>query len=386
MQTTQQKHLIPVKKTSRALVGSGVEKTLPYLLGDDFIFKAKEDGIVEKIDLENKLAILKYKNGKKDVIDLTPEMSKNSNGGFFLRNEKELIVKEGEKFKKNDILAKNGSYFLGDKQGDISYTTGTLAKVAIASSDGTYEDSSLITSKLTGDMTSYLTMKKELVLGPNTTVDYLASVGQEINTGDPLIVFENSFEDESINDLLTKLGDEFEEAVNTLSKNTYRSKYTGRIVDIKIYYNRELNELSPSLQKYVKKYLNKAEKRKKIILDNASHEALVDMNLPATSKQEEGKIKGVDVDGVMIEFYIEYEDKLGVGDKITFYGSCKTIISDIMQEGEEPFSEYRPDENIDAVISPLSIISRMTIDIYVSLYLNKLMIELKRQCKDIFNS
>lgn len=380
----QQKHIIPVKKTDRALVGSGVEKTLPYLLGDDFIFKAKDDGIVEKIDQENRLVILKYKNGKKDVIDLTPEMSKNSNGGFFLRNEKELIVKEGEKFSKHDILAKNGSYFLGSKQGDISYTTGTLAKVAITSSDGTYEDSSLITSKLTDDMTSYLTMKKEMVLGPNTTVEYMIDVGAEINTGDPLIIFENSFEDESINDLLNKLGDEFEETVNALSKNTYRSKYTGKVVDIKIYYNRELEELSPSLQKYVKKYINKAQKRKKIILENTSEEALVDMQLPATNKQEEGKIKGVEVDGVMIEFYIEYEDTLGVGDKITFYGSCKTIVSDILQEGEEPYSELHPDKPIDAVISPLSIISRMTIDIYLSLYLNKVMIELKNKCREIY--
>lgn len=385
MQSTQQKHIIPVKKTDRALVGSGVEKTVPYIIGDDFIFKAKKDGIVEKIDEENNLVIIKYKDGSKDIIDLTPVMSKNSNGGFFTKNVKELIVKEGEKFGKGDILAKNGSYFLGKNQGDISYTMGSLSKVAITSSDGTYEDSSLITSKLTDDMTSYLTMKKEMVLGPNTTVEYLANVGQKIHTGDPLIIFENSFEDESINDLLSKLGDEFEETVNALSKNTYRSKYTGTIVDIKIYYNRPMTELSPSLQKYVKKYINKANKKKKVILENASEEALIDMNLPATEQQAEGKIKGVDVDGVMIEFYIEYEDSLGVGDKITFYGSCKTIISDIMQEGEEPYSELHEDENIDAVISPLSLISRMTIDVYMSLYLNKCMIELKNKCKEIYN-
>lgn len=137
MQTTQQKHIIPIKKASRPLFGSGVERTLPYLLSDDFVVKAKKSGVVEKIDKPTNLAIIKYDDGTKDVVDLNPTISKNSNGGFFLKNIKELIVEPGDKFKAGEIIAKNGQYFLGDNPNDVTYSTGRLTKVAITSADYT---------------------------------------------------------------------------------------------------------------------------------------------------------------------------------------------------------------------------------------------------------
>lgn len=64
------------------LFGNGVEKTLPYILSDDFVFKAKNDGVVEKIDKKNELVILKYNDGNKDIIDISENLAKNSNGGL----------------------------------------------------------------------------------------------------------------------------------------------------------------------------------------------------------------------------------------------------------------------------------------------------------------
>ena len=108
------------------------------------------------------------------------------------------------------------------------------------------------------------------------------------------------------------------------------------------------------------------------------------LDMPATEKQPPGKIKGEDVDGVFIEIYIEYYDVAGIGDKITFYTAMKTIICDVIPEGQEPFSEYRPDENVEAFLSPLSIVTRMTTDVYNALYLGKALVELKRQVKDMY--
>ena len=82
MQVQQTKHIIPVEVQNKPLVRSGVEKTLPYIIGNDFIFVAKDDGVVEKIDNVNEFAVLSYKNGKKDVIDLSTVQAKNSNGGL----------------------------------------------------------------------------------------------------------------------------------------------------------------------------------------------------------------------------------------------------------------------------------------------------------------
>jgi hypothetical protein len=382
MQTTQQKHIIPTTKQSKPLFGSGVEKTVAYILSDDFVFRAKDDGVVESIDEENEVAIISYKNGKRDVIDLSETLAKNSNGGFYLANKKELIVKVGQKFKKEDILAKNPSYFLGDKPNDITYTTGKLCKVAIASADYTYEDSSIITESLSSDLSTKITMKKELALGINANIDFMVKKGDTVKTGDPLIIFENSFEDKSLNQLLDKLGDDFNETISELSKNKVSSKYTGKIVDVHIYYNRDIEEFSPSVQKVLKNYIKESKKKAdlvKAVTDDSSS-----VNIKAIQKQKGFKIKGTEVDGILIEIYIEYEDELSVGDKITYYTALKTIVSDVIQKGEEPFSEHNPDEKIEAIMSPLSIVSRMTVDIYNALYLNKALVHLKEGIGKIY--
>ena len=257
MQTAQQRHILEVDDSDKPLFGSGVEKTIPYLLSDTYTFKAKKNGKVTKIDTTNNVALLEYEDGTKDIINLNSKINKNSNGGFYLDSRLEMLLNEGDTFSKGEILAKDGMYMLGNTKDDISYSMGTLAKVAIAGSDATYEDSSFISSKLSKRMKSKLTMKKEMILGTNANIDYIVKKGQEVKTGDPLITFENAFEDASINDFLEKLGTEFEETIASMTKNTYRSKYTGRVVDVRFYYNKDLEEFSPSIQKILTQYINK---------------------------------------------------------------------------------------------------------------------------------
>lgn len=82
MQTTQQKHCIPVDDQTMPLFGSGVDKTIVNILGDDFVFTAKESGVIEKIDTKKEIVIIKYDSGEKDIIDISETTSKNSNGGL----------------------------------------------------------------------------------------------------------------------------------------------------------------------------------------------------------------------------------------------------------------------------------------------------------------
>jgi hypothetical protein len=41
---TQQKHIVSTKKQSPLLVGSGIEKAIPYMISDTFAVKAKDFG------------------------------------------------------------------------------------------------------------------------------------------------------------------------------------------------------------------------------------------------------------------------------------------------------------------------------------------------------
>lgn len=368
-------------------MSSGVEKTIPYLISNDFAFKSKKAGMVEKIDEKNKVAILKYEDGSSDIIDLGNKLSKNSNGGFYVVQNFEMLFREGQHFKGNEIIAKNPQFFVGEGKkldDEISYAYGKLTKIAIASGDFTFEDSSIITENLSKSMATKVTMKEDIILGTNSNISYIVKEGQKIKTGDPLIVFENSFDDSSINDVLNKIGDEFKEEIKELSKNVLLSHYSGTIDKIVMYYNKDIEEFSGTSKKILDEYI-KSNSSKKTLIESKVGKGFDSIGTPVVEKQNTDKIKGKNVDGLMIEFYITYNDELSIGDKISFYTSLKSIISDVIPKGEEPYSEYDEKESIDAIVSPMSIVSRMVPDIYMMMFSNKALIELKKQIKDELN-
>lgn len=231
-------------------------------------------------------------------------------------------------------------------------------------------------------------MKKDVVLGKNSNIDFIVKKGDTVKVGDPLIVFDESYDDEGLNKLLANMSKEDGESFKNLSKVPVKSKYSGVIEDIKVYYTIDKSEMSKSMAKTIDG-INKHINNKKRVIEKYTKVSETDVILEPTDKVETqyGKIKGVDVgDGIMIEFYINYEDKMGVGDKLTFFTALKGIVSEIIPEGYEPYSEYRPDERISALLSPLSVYARMTGSIMVNMFINKLLIELKRQCIDIYES
>ena len=115
-----------------------MDKNIAYQISDTFAFKAKDDGKVVSVDNRLGMMIVEYKNGDKDVIDISEKLAKNSNGGFYQMNQLTPMFNEGQSFVKGMILAKNEEFFKGNgKDDDIQFISGTLSKVAIASSYGT---------------------------------------------------------------------------------------------------------------------------------------------------------------------------------------------------------------------------------------------------------
>lgn len=389
MTSGQSKHVIPVKKTDKLLIGNGSEKALPHILGDDFVKRAREDGVIETVDVKSGIMILAYKDGTKDAVDLSPTVAKNGGGGFYISNTKVTDLKKGDKFKKGDIVARNGEYFQGPPS-DTEYVIGNLTKIAVHSGYYTFEDSSIATQQFCEQMTSYITMKKEVILGPNTNVDFIVKKGQQIKTGDSLIVFEQSYAEKEANQLLAKLGADYKEQITELSKNRKKSEYTGVVEDIKIYYTCDRSELSPSLLKIVNAYRSEVKIKDDILKKHfKDHTAETNIILPPTEtiQTKDGKVKGVDVgNGVFIEFYIKYEDEMGVGDKATFYTALKTIIAEKIPDELAPYSEHNPDEQIGCILSHISVAARMTASIWLALYGNKVLIELKRKIKEVYES
>ena len=388
MTSNQSKQLVPCKKFDRLIISSGAEKAISQVITDDFAFKAKQDGKVIDYNENDQVMIIEYKDGTKDIIDLGSQIVNNSNGGFFIDNKLVSNLKVGNKFKEGDILAANGNFFeLENDTGDAACKTGTLAKVAMTSASFTYEDSSMPTEKLSEKLSTSVIMKKSVVLGKNSNVTYICKKGNYIEVGDPLIVFDESFEDDTINKLLANMNKDAIDKLTEMGKVPVKSKYSGEIVDIKVYYGIDKSEMSPSLRNTVTS-INKDKKEKRAFIEKYVNVNQSNLILDPVDKvdMKYGKIKGETVnDGVLIEFYVKYFDKLGVGDKITTSSSLKTVNCKICPEGYEAYSEYRKDEEISMFLSPISYLSRMTKHVDCQLFGNKVMIELKRKVAEIYN-
>lgn len=372
------KHTIRTVHSDPLLVTNGSDEAVPYMASDIFAFKAKEDGIVKEVT--DKYMVVEYNSGNCEFIDLEEDIKKNSDGGYYVPMKLSTKYKEGTKFKSNSILAYDKSSFsnsLGESD-NLAVNIGTLAKVAVLNIDEGFEDSAACTESFAKKMATEVIVKKEVVFRKDDNIELLKNINDSIVEGDTLISYQSSLDDDLSDSLLKNLnvsGDELSE----LGRNPIKSKYTGTLVGINVYYTSEFSELSPSLKKLVKMYSKKINEKKDIY-----QKYNINTNtLPITTKSSNtGKTKNIE-DGVLVEFYIKYFDIPGVGDKCVFYSANKGVFKYIIPEGQEPTSSFRPEEPIDAFVSIGSINGRMVCSTQLYGSIAKLMVELDRSCKDL---
>jgi hypothetical protein len=389
----QSKHTIPVKKSSPVLISNGMEEVCRFQLSSDFAVNAAEDGIV--VDYKDDIMVVKYNSGKCQAVNLGHTIVKNGGGGFFLSNQLITTLKVGDKFKKDSVLAYHKDFFTNDKFNNCRMNMGTLTKVAIMSTYNTYQDATMITQKLSDEASTEMCFLKSVVIGKNANVEYMVKKGQEIKVGDSLIQFDTSFEDNSLNTLLANLSQEEQSTILEGSRNDIHSKYSGVIEEIKIYSTVELDELSPSLRKIVSNYYSTINAKKKFLEkydpDSAGSIVKCGLLVNETSKKIEpnkfGVIKGEKIEegGVLIEFYVKHSEPLEVGSKIANFTALKNTIGEIIPAGYEPWSSYRPEEEVSTIIASNSILKRMTPSILLTALGNKCIIELKRSLKEIYD-
>lgn len=389
----QSSHVVPVKNSAPVLISNGMEEAARFHVSSSFAINADEPGEIVAYDKSTNIMIAKYKSGKCRAIDLNPNIVKNAGGGFYLSNKLITDLKVGDKFKKDAVLAYHKDFFTNDKYNDCRMNMGTLTKIAIMSTYNTYEDSTFITHKLSEDCATEMVFQKSVSVGKNSNVFNIVKVGQEVEVGDPLITFDTSYDDDSINTLLSNLAEEEKNSIMEDAKNEIKSKYSGVIEDIKIFPTVDLEEMSPSLKKIVSSYYYKIDKKKRFLdkYDPDAKSSVVKcgilVNEPSHKVQPNkyGVIRGEHVeDAVLFEFYIKHSEPLEVGSKIANFTALKNTIGEILPEGYEPYSEYRRDEEIGTFVASNSILSRMTPSILLTALGNKCIIELKRHLKDIY--
>ena len=379
-QTVQ--HQMLVKKSMPNLITTGCDEALPYLTSNKFSYKfAGQRGIVTEVTPDY-VIIQDLDTKEYDYIDTREIIQKNSDGGFYITTKLDAIVKKGDRIKNNQILAYNKACYsssigAGKNSNVISYNLGTLAKVAVMDTDLGYEDSCVVDNTISEALATEFVVQKELDLDKNTNVYNLVKVGEHIEEGDPLLVFQDAFDEKEANELLASLAKD-NSMLTDLGRKQVHSKVTGTVQDIKIYRTCELDVLSPTLQKICKDYESGINKLKKVM---DKYKVDKKYTLESTDKLPMvGKLKNTD--GVKIEFYIKVYDKFGIGDKLVFGQALKGVNSHIVPVGQEAYTDFRPNEHINAFLTIDGVFARMVTSSQAMGLTNKALIELTRQCQE----
>lgn len=387
MTSKQSCHAIPVLEQSPCLITNGFDSTIQYRTSNDFSYVAKQDGEVLDIDQSVNIMMIKYKDGTVQAIDLDKKIVQNGGGGFYLDNQLQTTYKKGDKFKKDAILAFDKHYFkdtgvLGNK-----LTYGTKVKVACLSNMATYEDSMWSTYRLSRAMSADITMKEiSIVLGKNSDVDYIVKVGDRVHNGDDLIRFDTAYTDEEMSELMKSIRSDLQEDIVNLGKQKYTTKHDGVVASVRVYPAVELTEMSASLRKVVsdvqsherkrRAYMDKYDKNKNSVYRKG---IFFNESVGTIKPDQYGKIGGVDVhDGVLVEIFVTYHDEVSDGDKFAHMSANKATNGYMIPRGLEPYTMFRPYEEIDVPLAPSAILQRGTPSILTVVVVYKVLIELKR--------
>lgn len=387
MASKQSCHAIPVKDQCPLLITNGFDSTIQYRTCNDFSYVAQQDGkIIDKDDDVN-IMVIQYKDGTITAVDLERKIVQNGGGGMYLDNKLDTTFKKGDTFRKDAILAFDRHYYkdtgvLGNK-----LTYGTLVKVASISNFAVYEDSTWNCYRSARALSAEITMKEvSVVLGKNSNVDFIVKPGAKVINGDDLIRFDTAYDDAEMNKLLGSIRSDLREEIVNLGKSRYTSKHDGIVTDIRVYPTVELSELSPSLRNVVndlqkhdrdrRKFMDKYDSNKNSVYRSG---IFFDRPVGVVKPDQYGKVGGDDVgDGVKIEIYVTHHDEVSDGDKFAHMSANKATNGFMVPRGYEPYTLFRPYEEIDIPDGPSAILQRGTPSVNTITIGYKVLVELKR--------
>jgi len=385
MSISQSKHLVPVASQCSCPVSYDMERIAPYM-SNDFAFTAKQDGKV--VEISEDLMIVQYTDGSFDDIDLSEHPARNTDGGFYIMNKMDARLKVGNRFKAGDILAFdkktiNDLDFFGDPCANV----GTLARVAFESNGSVFEDSGYITDDFAHRFATQITKQKRVILSKYANIKYIAKIGQKVQANDPILAFDDT-KDEFSSQLLASITDQLADEDEVIATSApVISKYTGTIKDIQIIYTVPLEDMSPSLRKVVDSYAKDASKREKVV---GKYRDIRDANTIMKSSEmaipdSRGKVAGTKInEGVIIDFYIEYEDVAGNGDKGSIT-ALKFTVCNVVPSELAGYTEFNPDRKIEVYVASFGAFKRMVADVEKIGILTKVLVESKRMLKDEYS-
>lgn len=361
----QHSHGIACDGYRQSAVRTGYEQVLAQRTSDLFAYSARQNGRV--ISKRNDSILIEYEDGTQKGIELGRRYG--SAAGLTIAHDVKSDLVVGVSFKKGDIIAYNDGFFEKDvlNPDNVIWKMGVLAKTVLLESTETHEDASSISQKLARKLATNITKVKQVVVKFDQEVKNILKPGTPVEHRTILCTIE---------DALTSNAGLFDE--NTLStlrlfsNQTPQAKTKGVLERIEVFYNGEKEDMSPSLR----------------ALADASDRAFSSKfralnKTPATGQVDEGfRIDGdpLQIDHLVIKFYMTNSIGAGVGDKGVFANQMKTVFSRVMDY------EMRTEdgEEIDAVFGQKSIDDRIVLSALSIGTTNTLLDVIAKQAVEIY--
>lgn len=317
---------MPPKKAEVSRVRTGYEKVIAHRCSLPFAYSAKDDGKIVDYSEKAKLFKVKYKNGETDIVSFGEQYSNNA--GLYITQKIECNVKKNQTVKKDDILCYNSSFFSKDYENprNVSFNHGHFTNVLFYESNDTVEDSSCMTEELANDLGMEPVHERTISITKSTTIHSHVNVGDDVLATDSLMIIEEDSFDES--DEGSSLSEKGMDLLSEMTRSAPRAKEGGSIANIKVFYGCPLSEMTPSLQKFVRKMVSPVNERNKFAKGTKQEMFFPKSNpLPKGSKLSGGFI---DDETIIVKFYIKSPINLSGGDKVSVDSSLKSTTKRIL--------------------------------------------------------
>ena len=311
----QNSHVIPFQNPEVYPVRTGYESVLPYRLPKKYIAFAEDNGVVEKVGKNE--VVVKYDSGKKEKYTFKNWNSKEESNSSFLHIMK-TELKKGDKVEKGDVIYYDYSFFEPDifDNKKVLYRTYLNALVALDEINETYEDSTAMSKEFSNKAGINYVKSRSIILNANTEITNYKEIGDKVKPTDALLIITTGVIPEED----TNLNPEALDILQGFIKQTPKAKVKGEIFDIKVFYNCEKEDLSPSLREFVENV--------------ESHMLDPDTGKPVTGRVDSSySIKGKPLEEGMIEikYYIRASSNMGTGDKGIIANQLKTTVGSIYE-------------------------------------------------------
>jgi len=309
----QNSHTIPMNKMRVPAVRTGYEAILPYRVDAKYCVMAKEDGKVMKVD-DRSIEVM-FKSGKRQKINLGSWHGKEE-AGVSYKHTVITDLKKGNTFKRGNTITYDKAFFEPDifDKTRVIFKTGSLFRISLVEVPETYEDSTSLSKKSSKDFATNIIKSKSFVLKNESGVYNMVKVGDKVEPNDPLFTItdidmgenEKQFDDKSLAILQ-----------NIKNKNP-KAKLRGTIDHIRVFYNCELKEMSPSLRKLAK--LSDAMLAKEQMKDGMTGRVNNSYSIKGRPLIE---------DEVEVKIYISTNVEMSTGDKGVVSNQLKSTIGEI---------------------------------------------------------